>query len=204
MIQVIRKCGQSVTGTENVEDNALCGTKTAVRMITTPLRCPDQGLVGRALEMTQAILNKLFSGSVRPEELLKRIRYAATYEHLCKPSEPELAAHLATTPDTLAAWKRRPEWHKAVTAVSMKMLSRVPTYGRRSKTWRRTIRRRRDEKWWRQWLTWHSQRTHLQRGHCNLLIIGDPDTRTCRVALDGSSRVGVVSWRCERVQLIGN
>ena len=76
--------------------------------------------------MTQAILNKLFSGSVRPEELLKRIRYAATYEHLCKPSEPELAAHLATTPDTLAAWKRRPEWHKAVTAVSMKMLSTSP------------------------------------------------------------------------------
>ena len=74
----------------------------------------------------QCSFNKLFSGSATPEESLGRIRYAAAYEYLCKPSEPELAAHLATTTETLAAWKLRPEWHEALQAISKKMLSTSP------------------------------------------------------------------------------
>jgi len=77
--------------------------------------------------MTEGLMNKLFLGSVTPEESLQRIRYAAAFEHLCKPSESELAAQLAIAADTLAEWKRRPEWRETVQAVAMKMVFTSPT-----------------------------------------------------------------------------
>jgi hypothetical protein len=71
--------------------------------------------------MTETILNKLFSGSATPEELLGRIRYAAAFQQLCKCSDSELTAELGIAADTLAAWKLRPEWDDAVQAIRRKM-----------------------------------------------------------------------------------
>ena len=76
--------------------------------------------------MTETILNKLVSGSATPKESLARIRYAAAFEHLCKPFDWEFATELAIPPKTLAAWRLRPEWAEAVEAIRRKLSSTSP------------------------------------------------------------------------------
>ena len=76
--------------------------------------------------MTQAILNKLFSGSATPKELLGKIRYAAAFEHLCKPFDWEFDTELAISPKTLAEWRLRPEWAEAVEAIRRKLFYTSP------------------------------------------------------------------------------
>src|SRR5262245_26458137 len=77
--------------------------------------------------MTEPIISKIFKASATSEEFLKRIRYAAAFDHLCKPSEQELAAQLGMDSDTLAAWKLRPEWDDAVQAIRTKMYFTSPS-----------------------------------------------------------------------------
>ena len=77
--------------------------------------------------MTETILNRIFSGSATSDEFLRRIRYAAALGHLSKLPESELAALLTIERDTLAEWKRRPEWRETVQAISMKMVFTSPT-----------------------------------------------------------------------------
>jgi hypothetical protein len=77
--------------------------------------------------MTHAVLNKLFPGSATSDEFLRRIRYAAALGHLSKLPEPELAALLTIETDTLAAWKRRPEWRETVEAIARRMIFVSPT-----------------------------------------------------------------------------